>query len=285
MWSGGTMANGGEMNPFIWNYDAKTLGYMAGGALVGAASGGAAGAVATSGMVGAKTAAIVTGSFVNSVGTHIYTGGQTDVSVSFGFGSFNLTNGTADGIWNWGENSTMENIGYGLGALVNAVDFVNAVDGAFHFEDKMRAKYEKGYGDANCYNDESLGNNLGFGKRGLRPSFPGPNNPTGYNAAGKLVDYYGPVPNGTYLEYPGFIHDVAYAKLGIEGAQGLFTSLKAIPADFRFVGQSLYLGTKHLFNTPFLSMQSYALGIGLGAAALPKALLIPTAIYGLSRLR
>jgi len=51
MWSGGTMANGGEMNPFKWNYDAKTLGYMAGGALVGAASGGAAGAVATSGMV------------------------------------------------------------------------------------------------------------------------------------------------------------------------------------------------------------------------------------------
>lgn len=116
------MANGGEMNPFKWNYDAKTLGYMAGGALVGAASGGAAGAVATSGMVGAKTAAIVTGSFVNSVGTHIYTGGQTDVSVSFGFGSFNLTNGTADGIWNWGENSTMENVGYSLGALGNVSD-------------------------------------------------------------------------------------------------------------------------------------------------------------------
>jgi hypothetical protein len=122
MWQGGSMANG-TMNPTKWDYSSgKTWGYMAGGAVVGAASGGAANAVATSGMVGANTAAIVAGSFVNSVGTHIYTGGQTDVSVSFGIGSFNMSTGQVRGLWNWGDLSTGEKIGYSLGTLANVSD-------------------------------------------------------------------------------------------------------------------------------------------------------------------
>jgi len=129
MWQGGSLANG-TLNPLDWDYSSgKTWGYMAGGAVVGAASGGIANTVATSGIVGANTAAIVTGSYINSVGTAIYTGGQTDVSVSFGIGSFNMSNGQVRGLWNWSDLSTGEKIGFSLGALANIQDVFAGLNG------------------------------------------------------------------------------------------------------------------------------------------------------------
>jgi len=122
-WSGGTMANG-TANPFKWDYSSgKTWGYMAGGALVGGLSGGAANAVATSGMPFANTAAIMTGSTINSLGTKIYTGGQTDFTIGFGAASYNVEQN------NWGYlgkkgNSIVENIGYGFGAIANTGDIL-----------------------------------------------------------------------------------------------------------------------------------------------------------------
>ncbi|MDD4754265.1 MAG: hypothetical protein PHT78_13700 [Desulfitobacteriaceae bacterium] len=123
MWSGGSAANG-TMNPFKWDYSSgKTWGYMAGGAVVGGVSGGFAGSIATSGMPMANTAAIMGGSFMNSVGMNIVTGGQTDVSIGFGVASYNLSKGE------WGYlgkkgNSLIENIGYGLGAVANVGDIL-----------------------------------------------------------------------------------------------------------------------------------------------------------------
>ncbi|HKM01526.1 MAG TPA: RHS repeat-associated core domain-containing protein, partial [Sedimentibacter sp.] len=114
---GGVIANN-DFNPINWNYNSgKTWGYMLGGAIVGGFSGWAGGAIAASGMPMANTAGIMSASFVNSLGTHIYTGGQTPVSISFGIGSYDITNDKWDGIWNWGENSTLENIGYTFGAM------------------------------------------------------------------------------------------------------------------------------------------------------------------------
>ncbi len=122
MWSGGSMANG-TMNPFKWDYSSgKTWGYMAGGALAGAASGYIGGAVATSGMPFANTTAIIAGSTVNSILTTGYTNFQTDVSVDFGIGSFNATKGTINGLWNWNNLSAGERFGYSLGALANVSD-------------------------------------------------------------------------------------------------------------------------------------------------------------------
>ena len=128
MWQGGLLANG-TMNPFKWDYSSgKTWGYMASGMVVGAASGYFGGAVAASGMPMANTAGIASASFVNSVGTHIYTGGQTDVSISFGVASYNFDQNE------WGYlgkkgNSTLENIGYSFGALANLGDFVSLFSG------------------------------------------------------------------------------------------------------------------------------------------------------------
>jgi len=121
VWQGGTIANG-TANPVKWDYSSgRTWAYMAGGAVVGAASAGAGHGVAASGVALATTKAIMVGSAINSMGTYMYTGGQTDVSISFGAASYNLTQNE------WGYlgkkgNSTLENIGFSLGALANVSD-------------------------------------------------------------------------------------------------------------------------------------------------------------------
>ena len=127
---GGTLANDGQMNPTKWNYSAgQTWGYMAGGAVVGAISGAVGGCVAASGMPFANTVGIAVGSFVNSVGTTLYTEGKyANVSISFGACSYNFLNNEFGYIGKSG-NSTMENIGYGFGAMANLSDVVAAIKG------------------------------------------------------------------------------------------------------------------------------------------------------------
>jgi len=80
--------------------------------------------VAGSGIAFANTASIMTGSFTHSLGMHMLTGGQTDVSVSFGLGTYNLSSGEFRSIFNWKDLSTIEKVGYGLGALANFQDFM-----------------------------------------------------------------------------------------------------------------------------------------------------------------
>jgi hypothetical protein len=214
--------------------------------------------------------------------------GLGDFTANVGSAWARSTNGT---LQTWFSSSASAGIsgavaqgafsGMAGGALAGAA----ASSGGGSWESSMRNQYEKGFDNgAICYDESTLGNNLGFGSKGHRASYPGSNNPMGYTADGRRVPYYGPVPNGTFLEYPGYIHDVAYMKLGIEGPAGLFTSLRAIPYDWRFVAQSLYLGTKHMFSDPYLSSQSDLIGVGLGVCALPKTLVIPAAIYGAYKL-
>jgi len=125
---GGTIANN-SYNPTKWDYhSAQTWRYMTYGGLVGAASGYVGGVVSASEMPFANTMGIAYASYYNSVGTHLYTDGKTPVSVSFGAASYNFTNGE------WGYlgkkgNSTLENIGYGFGALGNIPDLVSAFSG------------------------------------------------------------------------------------------------------------------------------------------------------------
>ncbi|MDR2652592.1 MAG: hypothetical protein LBC68_09830 [Prevotellaceae bacterium] len=54
-YSGGVIANNGQMNPFKWNYNSQTFGYMLGGAIVGGISGYAGAYIATSGIPFANT--------------------------------------------------------------------------------------------------------------------------------------------------------------------------------------------------------------------------------------
>ena len=123
-YSGGVIANEGQYNPVKWDYNSgKTWGYMFGGAVVGGVSGYAGWAIASSGMPMANTAGIISASFVNSVGTHIYTGGQTPVSMSLGVASYDFTNGSFGHLGKKG-NKWYENLGYGLGAMANLSDIL-----------------------------------------------------------------------------------------------------------------------------------------------------------------
>jgi len=80
-YSGGVIANDGQYNPIKWDYSSgKTWGYMFGGAVVGGASGSVGWATASSGIPMANTAAIAGASLTNSLGTYVYTGGQSSIS-------------------------------------------------------------------------------------------------------------------------------------------------------------------------------------------------------------
>ena len=71
MWQGGSLANGGELNPMKWDYSSgKTWGYMLGGTAVGLVFGYIGVEVATGGGFMANTAGIMISSFVNSAAEH-----------------------------------------------------------------------------------------------------------------------------------------------------------------------------------------------------------------------
>ncbi len=122
-YSGGVIANGGELNPTKWELNIKTLGYMIGGAIVGGITGGVSNGIATSGVAFANTKALLVGSIINGMGTHIYTGGKTDIMLSFGFSSLNFTTGEFGYLFKKG-NSFMETVGYTLGAIANFNDIM-----------------------------------------------------------------------------------------------------------------------------------------------------------------
>ncbi|MCC5917373.1 MAG: VCBS repeat-containing protein [Cryomorphaceae bacterium] len=127
---GGTVANDGNYNPFKWDYNSgKTWGYMLGGAMVGGLSGYVGGVIAAAEIPMANTLGIMGASFTNSIGTYAYSGGQTDISISFGVGSYNFSNNKLGGIWNWKTNSSIENIGYSFGVLANLSDAISLFSG------------------------------------------------------------------------------------------------------------------------------------------------------------
>lgn len=106
--------------------DGEFVQYIIGG-IVGGLSGYVGGTIATSEIPMANTLGIAGASLTNSIGTNIYTGGQTPVSVSFGVASYNFDNNE------WGYlgkkgNSTLENIGYGFGALANLADINQVIN-------------------------------------------------------------------------------------------------------------------------------------------------------------
>lgn len=106
----------------------RMFGYILGGAAVGGFSGHIGAAVAAGGGTFASTQAIVVGSFTNSIGMNMLSGGQTDVTVGFGFGSYNFDTGEFGYLGKKG-NSALENIGYGFGALANLSDAVTLFRG------------------------------------------------------------------------------------------------------------------------------------------------------------
>jgi hypothetical protein len=182
MWQGGTLANGGEMNPLKWDYSSgKTWGYMLGGAIVGGVSGYIGGAIAASDIPMANTLGIMGASFTNSVGTYAYTGGQTDISISFGAGSYDFTTGDWRGIWNWNDLNTMEKIGYGLGTVINGIDLYRYYTWDVLTREEQIAKLQEEYPNYTIKYDKTLTTEEGYydsttktlfiGRKGLNKGF------------------------------------------------------------------------------------------------------------------
>jgi RHS repeat-associated protein len=267
----GSAVNGGK-DIGKWDWNAKTFGSIAlgaGTALIGGY--GAAGIVAGGGAM-SGTLAIVAGSYTSSVGMHIATGGQSKVSIGFGAGSYNVDDNSFDGIWNWGDNSGLENLGYSLGALANLSDVTNVIDGFTHWEEKLAAK-SKAYMDKWTKDNpnaqvDAASLHVNGGTRSY-PSYFGNNprwwNPILKNGNGAWADYMGMVEDWGWKEYPGYLHDAEYIEMGInKGAKFLLGSWKTYGADIRLTGRTLYLSLKH--RSPF------DLGISglLGVSAIQK---------------
>lgn len=103
--------------------DWETYGFMVGGSVIGGLSGGIGAEVAAAGGLMANTTAIVFSSSTYSMGMTAMSGGMTQPSTGFGVASYNF------GENEWGYlgkkgNSTLEDIGYGLGALANVSDIL-----------------------------------------------------------------------------------------------------------------------------------------------------------------
>jgi RHS repeat-associated protein len=130
-----------------------------------------------------------------------------------------------------------------------------------------------GYVNPTSLDPSTIGKNL-FGL-----SYPGGNNPKSYN--GKYNYTYVPFFQS---EYPAIGHDRRYDKLGIAGANGLFTDTRSIGADWRFVIEEMIVAnsgntySNGNISSPLFGLDLYnrgtatLLGIGLGLAATPKTL-------------
>ena len=123
-YAGGVIANNGSFNPTKWDYGSgKTWRYMLGGGVFGGISGGIGGAISASGIPFANTLGIATASLTNSIGTWVYTGGNTPITISLGIASYDFSNREWGYLWKKG-NSKFENIGYFLGAMGNVSDIL-----------------------------------------------------------------------------------------------------------------------------------------------------------------
>jgi RHS repeat-associated protein len=121
-YSGGMIANNGELNPFKWKWDLKTFGYVVGGGIVGGVSGGIGGAVAEGGGIMANTMGMASGSFVNSLGMSMLTG-NNNMTVNFGVVSYNFANGDVGYLGEKG-NKFIQDFGYAMGLIQNANDIM-----------------------------------------------------------------------------------------------------------------------------------------------------------------
>jgi RHS repeat-associated protein len=116
------------------------IGYTFGGAAVGGLAASFGYSVAISGMPFANTAAIASGSFLNSFGMSIISN-ENNVSLNFGVGSIDFASGNFKYLGKPG-NSSSENILFGLGALANIADLLVGFKPG---ETELRTEYDSDY--------------------------------------------------------------------------------------------------------------------------------------------
>lgn len=197
MYTGGSMANGGQLNPAKWDFNSgRTWSYMVAGGLVGGVSGGIGAQIAQGGGFMANTMGIVFTSYSNSLGTALYTGGRSGMSVSFGIASYNFTNGDVGYLGEKG-NKWYQDLGYAMGGLANLQDAVAGFNGTTN---ETRAEHGDGILHAR-------GKGKYFDAKGVEKNYD-------------ISVAHPPMPEGTYKYllspsdpgYSGFLENLDYAR-------------------------------------------------------------------------
>ena len=129
------------------------FGYVFGGAVIGGFAGYAGNAVAATGGAFSQTGGIIVGSYYNSVGMTVLSGGLVEPSVSFGAFSYDFGSGSF-GYLGKPRNSALENVGYTFGAMANLSDLI-AWDNGTEVELVTR---HKDAGDGGKYRHSALVN-------------------------------------------------------------------------------------------------------------------------------
>ncbi|MDT8413482.1 MAG: toxin TcdB middle/N-terminal domain-containing protein [Vicingaceae bacterium] len=212
--------------------------YTVGGGIIGGIAGALGGGIAAGGGAFANTSAIVAGSFSNSLGMHMLSNGETNVSVSYGFGSYNFN--TNDFGYLGEKNNTFgQNFGYGLGALANISDLVTRADNIKAIDRKNNPMSGKTEQELQQIFDETSNTRLNrfLNKKSDAANFAG-------NSASNIspkeflsIDRIDLLPldgkeNGLF---GGFQHDLAYYNAGTDGARGVFFNTNVTSADFKLI--------------------------------------------------
>lgn len=154
-YAGGVLANN-DYNPINWDYGStKTWGYMAGGALVGATSAYVGLCVAGLDIPMCNTLSYMACSTLNSIGTYLYTGGQANITVSFGVASiiYSPKNNSIDFGYPFKKgNGILDNIGYIFGAFYNFTDVYRLItwDVKSYYERCELVKEATGHSEDDC---------------------------------------------------------------------------------------------------------------------------------------
>jgi RHS repeat-associated protein len=173
-------------------------------------------------------------------------------AVHFGEGSslYSTTNGVANGDYSYifHANGTVTDIN---GDTIDNTQTITTKGGSTIFANCP-----------DCLNPGTLYQNI------LGMTYPGGNNPLTYRG-----DYSYEYKPSFLSEYPAIGHDRRYDNLGVKGASGLFMDTRTIGADWKFVAEELKISLNPFNGASHTDRQlSGALGIGLGAAALPKTI-------------
>ncbi len=184
----------------------------------------------------ANTLAIVSGSSWGSFVGYSYTGGQSDIVVSFGAGSYNFSQGEFGYLFKQGNN-TMENIGYVLGALANVSDVVNYTDGLKMTRQQNQTPERQ---------REIFDKKFKLSKKDKYISANGKGNPI------IALDVHGDPT--TPVGWKAFNHDVFYYENGADGALSFLFNTNVLQADKTLLQAAMKLsGTKYAGQVKFFT--------------------------------
>ena len=219
---------------------------MTQGILFGIATGGL---IATSGVPFAGTLAIAAGSLGSSLIGNTYYGG--DISIGFGAGSYNFS-AREFGYLGKEGNSWQQNLGYGLGALVNISDGVGLFD-------QIRANQRMNLTDAK----KQANYDANF-KEGYYDEFVGPNG----NADPVVARANGHVPE-TRLGEAAYQHDVSYYNQGADGVRGAVFNTKTVAADRTLLSSAKAIRQAYRSGSSDVLLKTHRMAFKVRAAFVP----------------